>query len=134
MCFIEAYTYQSVLIMYYVFSPLPLQSYNEFWRDYRQTIVDLGYPLIEALRQAGYVYDAVWLAAFALHEVDMQLKAGELPGRTSLLSFNYTETEINKLIYKAARNKVFRGVTVRIFYLLEWVVSMCLLLLTLLHT
>ena len=89
-----------------------LQTSNEFWRDFRGNISELGYPDSEALRQAGYVYDAVWAAAFALDDVDRQLKEGRLEGRSSLRDFSYTDSGINELIFNSARNRSFVGVTV----------------------
>ncbi len=58
------------------------------------------------------MYDAVWAAAFALDDVDQQLKTGIIPGRSSLRDFSYAEGEINNLIYNSARNRKFRGVSV----------------------
>ena len=58
------------------------------------------------------MYDSVWAAAFALDDVDRKLKAGALPGRSSLRDFNYNATDINDLIFKSAKNRAFAGVTV----------------------
>lgn len=96
--------------------PSNLQTPNQFWSDFRSNISVLNYPLSEALRQAGYVYDAVWAAAFALDEVDRQLKAGVLQGRTSLQNFSYTDTGINQLIFNSAKKRMFRGVTVSLTF------------------
>ena len=91
------------------------QSFNEFWSEFRSNLSAVGYPSNEALFQAGYVYDAVWAAAFALDDVDRQLKAGVLPGRQSLLDFSYNASDINALIYQSARSRNFTGVTVSCF-------------------
>ena len=88
------------------------QTYNEFWEYFRGNISVLGYPSIEALSTAGNAYDAVWAAALALDSVDRQLRGGALPGMTSLLNYNYSNSEINNLIFNAAKDRVFIGVTV----------------------
>ncbi len=58
------------------------------------------------------MYDAVWAAALALDRVEKQLRGGELKNMTSLLDYTYTNSKINDLIFNAARNGVFTGVTV----------------------
>ena len=90
-----------------------MQTSNEFWRDFQGNLSALGYPPIEALRQAGYIYDAIWTAAFALDEAERRLKAGEVEGRSSLTDFNYKEEGIGRLILEGSRNVTFMGVTVR---------------------
>lgn len=92
------------------------QTTNDFWRDFRGNISVLGYPANEALRQAGYVYDAVWAAAFALDDVERQLQAGALDGRTSLRDFSYDGGEdISRLIFDSTMQRSFIGVTVLYF-------------------
>ena len=90
----------------------PSKTPNKFWTNFLSNISALNYPANEALRQAGFVYDAVWTAAFALDEADRRLKAGELEGRSSLLDFSYSEDGINRLIFNATMNARFKGVTV----------------------
>ena len=58
------------------------------------------------------MYDAVWTAAFALDAVEKRLKAGDLPGRTSLKNFSYTDVEMKNMIFQSAKTRRFRGVTV----------------------
>ena len=89
-----------------------MQTPNEFWRYFNGNVTALGYPATETLRQAGYVYDAVWAAAFALDEVERKLRGGELPGRRSLRDFNYSASDINALIFNSTKERIFTGVTV----------------------
>ena len=60
-----------------------------------------------------YVYDAVWAAAFALNNAEKQLKNGVLGNVSlSLRDFNYARNDINQVIFNAARNLKFQGVSV----------------------
>ena len=76
----------------------------------------LNYDRSEALRQAMYVYDAVWAAALALDATSAQLQSGVL-GNVSLMleDFNYARNDINQVIFEAASRLNFRGVSVSSF-------------------
>ena len=74
----------------------------------------MNYLRSEGIRQAYFVYDAVWLAALALHNASMELENGAngtTPGRR-LSDFTYADSEINHMILRAAIGVNFRGVTV----------------------
>ena len=58
-----------------------------------------------------YVYDAVWAAAFALHNASEKLKKGGV-GSGSLEDFNYSRHDINEVILDSARSLQFQGVSV----------------------
>lgn len=80
----------------------------------------LGYLPNEAIRQAAYVYDAVWTAAFALHDTSIELQQGAVSGANKLEDFNHFANEtlankINEVILRAAKNTMFRGVSVSNF-------------------
>ena len=80
-------------------------------------IKKLGYLRSEALRQAVYVYDSVWMAAMALHNASLELQNGAVEGANSLTQFNHfvnpvLSSKINELILGAARETKFRGVSV----------------------
>ncbi len=102
-------------IMYVCF---PMQdSPNAFWVDFERNLKRLGYPQREALRQAAFVYDAVWMAAFALNTTSTQLQSGAVQGANQLEQFNHflnasLAKQINKVILGAAENTSFQGVSV----------------------
>ena len=59
------------------------------------------------------MYDAVWTAAFALDDVERQLRAGVLEGVSSLRDFSYDGNPgINQQIFNSAKQRSFIGVTV----------------------
>ena len=92
--------------------PFLHQTPNDFWREFRRQLNVLGYLPSEALRQASYTYDAVWAAAFALHNASETLKA--LPEPQELTDFTYERGDINAYILQAALGLDFRGVSVRL--------------------
>ena len=101
----------SVFNVSYFTLPL-LKTADQFWQDFMGNITALNYSQSEAIDQALYVYDAVWLTAFALHNASVELANGAVQGRSGLSNFTYADSEINNLILKAARGVNFRGVTV----------------------
>ena len=89
-------------------SPNKQGSPSDFWDDFLDHLESLNYLRSEALRQAGYVYDAVWAAAFALNNASKQLNDMNL----RLENFDYSRNDINQVILSSARSLKFRGVTV----------------------
>lgn len=86
---------------------------NIFWKEFSSNLTALNYSPREGLRQAGYTFDAVWAAAFALHNASLRLEAGEVGGQTlSLGNYDYSRSDINEIILSAAQGLNFRGVTV----------------------
>ena len=97
---------------YCTFSHFLCQTPNEFLADFVRHLDRLNYPRSEALSDAIYVYDAVWAAAFALHNASETLKA--LPEPQELTDFTYERGDINAYILQAALGLDFRGVSVRL--------------------
>ena len=91
-----------------------LQSYpRQFWNDFLGNLSSLNYLRSEALRQAIYVYDAIWAAALALHNASHLLKDGIIKGQPlSLQDFNYSRDDINQVILNSARSLKYQGVSV----------------------
>lgn len=96
---------------YCLHKPTTQDSPIEFWNDFLYHLESLNYNRSEALRQAMYVYDAVWTAAFALDNASKQLKNGLL-GNVSLEDFDYTRSDINNVLLNSVRSVKFRGVSV----------------------
>lgn len=95
----------------------PKDSPSAFWTDFERNLNSLGYPRREALRQAAFVYDAVWMAAFALNTTSTMLRNGVVQGANQLEQFNHflNETvsrEINNIIRNAVQESNFQGVSV----------------------
>ena len=84
---------------------------NQFTADFESNLTALNYLRSEAIRQANFAYDTVWLAALALHNTSMELE-NSANGTTRLSDFTYADSEINLLIRRAAMGVNFRGVTV----------------------
>ena len=89
----------------------PFKTPNQFRADFESNLTALNYRRSEAIRQANFAYDAVWLAALALHNASMELENGTTPGRR-LSDFTYADSDINHMILSAAIGVKFRGVTV----------------------
>ena len=91
-----------------------MQSYpRQFWNDFLRNLSSLNYLRSEALRQAVYVYDAIWAAALALHNASQLLKNGIIKGQSlSLEDFNYSRYDINQVILNSARSLKYQGVSV----------------------
>ena len=90
------------------------QSYpRQFWYDFLGNLSSLNYLRSEALRQAIYVYDAIWAAALALHNASQLLKDGVIKGQPlSLEDFDYGRDDINEVILNSARSLKYQGVSV----------------------
>ena len=84
---------------------------NQFWTDFVSNLTALNYLRSEAIRQAGFAYDSVWLAALALHNASMELE-NRTNGTRRLSDFTYADNEINHIILSSAIGVNFRGVTV----------------------
>ena len=94
-------------------STFPLfKTAEQFWDDFENNITALNYSQSEAIESAYYAYDAVWLAALALHNASVELENGAVEGRSGLSNFTYADSEINNLILRAAYGVNFRGVSV----------------------
>ena len=84
-------------------STFPLfKTAEQFWDDFENNITALNYSQSEAIESAYYAYDAVWLAALALHNASVELENGAVEGRSGLSNFTYADSEINNLILRAA--------------------------------
>ena len=76
------------------------------------------------------MYDAVWAAAYALHNTSEQLRNGTVRNNTSItlndFSDNQFQGEINQVILNSTRNLTFRGVSVSVHvYVSVSVLSVC---------
>ena len=70
-----------------------------------------SYKVVDELYFSTFVYDAMWLAALALHKTEEQLQF-EMPPN-SLTNFRYANGEnIRNIIYKQALNTTFNGASV----------------------
>ena len=97
-----------------LFFSLHSKTPNQFWADFVSNLTALNYLRSEAIRQARFAYDSVWLAALALHNASLELENrtnGTTQGRR-LSDFTYADSEINHIILSAAIGVNFRGVTV----------------------
>ena len=87
----------------------------QFWSDFQGNLSSLSYNRSEALRQSRFVYDAVWAAAYALHNTSELLRNGVVRN-TSMTLDNFTDVqfreEINRVILESTRSLKFRGVSV----------------------
>ena len=99
-----------IIVVFSLHSKTP----NQFWADFVSNLTALNYLRSEAIRQARFAYDSVWLAALALHNASLELENrtnGTTQGRR-LSDFTYADSEINHIILSAAIGVNFRGVTV----------------------
>ena len=89
----------------------------QFWSEFQGNLSSLNYNRSEALRQSRFVYDAVWAAAYALHDTSELLRRGAVRN-TSITLDNFVDDqfreEINKVILESTRNLKFRGVSVSV--------------------
>jgi Tfp pilus assembly protein FimT len=91
------------------------ESPAQFWSDFQGNLSSLNYTRSEALRQSRFVYDAVWAAAYALHNTSELLRSGAVRNTSMTLDdFNDSQfrDEINEIILRSTRNLKFRGVSV----------------------
>jgi len=70
----------------------------------------LEYPMVEAISQASYVYDAVWMIALTLNQSIAEI-AERLPGQ-SLANFTYNNSKMLEIFIEQMSNLTFRGVSV----------------------
>ena len=73
-------------------------------------IHQLEYPDSEAIIQSRYVYDAVWMAAFALNK---SIEVLAIKNKT-LTDFTYENEEIRQVFAEQLSKLQFKGVSVRI--------------------
>lgn len=86
------------------------QTPAEFWEEFENILAQLDYPEEEAITQARYVYDAVWMIALTLNR-SIDIIKDRLPGQ-SLSSFTYNNTAMTKIFIDVMSNITFRGVSV----------------------
>ena len=86
-----------------------IQSWNDYKEFYAERFRDLfnDTSVPYNLEDGAYMFDTVWAAALALHNT-----AAKLPSGQSLLDFNYSNSNLSKMIYEEALNVSFFGLTV----------------------
>ena len=98
----------------------PKQTPNEFWTEYTSILNQLDYPEDEAITQARYVYDAVWMIALTLNQ-----SIADLEDRLNLtlndFSYDPDSYNITKIFIERMSNLTFCGVSVsKVFLSVQW--------------
>ena len=100
------------------------QKYREQWNE---TFANDSYDHPDQFQDSKFSYDAVWLAALALHKTNEELKA--LKQNVSLANFTLDNTDmlsvnISSKIYNNVLNTSFNGATVSLMlFSLDFVIT-----------